>query len=221
MVAALNPVWNEPATDAEVDARFEQASTLMGQQFLKKVDYYGKSWLPARDIVIKGLEESRSLDSQGRILHLPQFCPWKVIPPLFLVDPRLTLCRSIFLIWRKNVGLWGKRSTFCFRIIHPPLTASKPCLYPSIVFRTVDLYLNSGGVFGITNYPLFRRFQDVSSFMLRDSSGATSLLTVLYKWRRRHWKCSFFPNDILPNFRLEISRSWPHLRNTLYQIPRV
>jgi uncharacterized UPF0160 family protein len=78
MVAGLNPSWNEDPTDDERDARFEKASVLMGGQFLQKLDYYGKSWLPARDIVIKGLEESKALDKQGRILHLPQFCPWKV-----------------------------------------------------------------------------------------------------------------------------------------------
>ena len=78
MVAALNPPWNESITDDQVDARFEQASTLIGEQFLKSLDYYGNAWLPARDIVIKGLEQSRSLDPQGRILHLPQYCPFKV-----------------------------------------------------------------------------------------------------------------------------------------------
>lgn len=78
MVAALNPVWNEPVTDAEVDKLFEQASTLIGNQFLKKLDFYGKAWLPARDIVMNALEHSQSLDPDGRILHLPHFCPWKV-----------------------------------------------------------------------------------------------------------------------------------------------
>jgi len=78
MVASLNPAWNEPATDADVDKRFEEASKLMGEQFLKKLDFYGKAWLPARDIVVRALEQSANLDPKGRILHLPQFCPWKV-----------------------------------------------------------------------------------------------------------------------------------------------
>jgi uncharacterized UPF0160 family protein len=78
MVASLNPAWNVPTTDADIDKRFEQASTLMGEAFLSKLDFYGKSWLPARDIVVHALNERHSLDPKGRILHLPQFCPWKV-----------------------------------------------------------------------------------------------------------------------------------------------
>jgi len=79
MVAALNPPWNNGATDAEVDQRFEQASKLMGEAFVAKLDYYGKAWLPARDIVEKALSNRFNLDECGRILHLPTFCPWKVI----------------------------------------------------------------------------------------------------------------------------------------------
>jgi uncharacterized UPF0160 family protein len=78
MVASLNPAWNMPTTDEEVDGRFQDASTLMGEAFLNKLYFYGKSWLPARDIVVCALNERESLHAKGRILHLPQFCPWKV-----------------------------------------------------------------------------------------------------------------------------------------------
>jgi uncharacterized UPF0160 family protein len=50
----------------------------MGEAFLSKLDFYGTSWLPARSIVVEALEKRKELDSKGRILHLPQFCPWKV-----------------------------------------------------------------------------------------------------------------------------------------------
>ena len=82
MVASLNPAWNVESTEADVNERFEQASTLMGEAFLSKVDFYGKSWLPARDIVVRALDQRQSFDSKGRILHLPQYCPWKVTFPL-------------------------------------------------------------------------------------------------------------------------------------------
>jgi uncharacterized UPF0160 family protein len=78
MVAALNPPWNIKATPEEVDQRFEQASKLMGEAFLSKLDFYANAWLPARDIVDTALQKRTELDDQGRILHLPQFCPWKV-----------------------------------------------------------------------------------------------------------------------------------------------
>jgi len=81
MVAGLNPAWNVPCTDSEIDQRFEKASLLMGEAFLAKLDFYGKSWLPARAIVVDALARRKELDSKGRILHLPQFCPWKVSPP--------------------------------------------------------------------------------------------------------------------------------------------
>ena len=78
MVASLNPPWNIKVSDEEVNQRFEQASTLMGEAFLRKLDFYGKAWLPARDIVQQALDNRMELDQEGRILHLPQFCPWKV-----------------------------------------------------------------------------------------------------------------------------------------------
>jgi uncharacterized UPF0160 family protein len=97
MVASLNPAWNIPSTDADIDKRFEQASVLMGEAFLTKLDYYGHAWLPARDIIVQALEQSKTLDPNGRILHLPQFCPWKVIPlALKLMD------RNISLIWKRS-----------------------------------------------------------------------------------------------------------------------
>jgi uncharacterized UPF0160 family protein len=87
VVASLNPTWNENATDDEIDQRFEKASTFMGELFLNKLDFYGKGWLPARDIVVRALDDSKSLDSKGRILHLPHFCPWKVLLPSRALAP--------------------------------------------------------------------------------------------------------------------------------------
>jgi len=78
MVGALNPPWNSSATNEEIDNRFERASKIMGEAFLMKLDFYGKAWLPARDIVEQALHKRKELDEEGRILHLPQFCPWKV-----------------------------------------------------------------------------------------------------------------------------------------------
>jgi len=92
MVAGLNPAWNVPCADAEIDQRFEKASLLMGEAFLAKLDFYGKSWLPARAIVVDALSRRKELDSKGRILHLPQFCPWKVSPPNHPVIGHPTPC---------------------------------------------------------------------------------------------------------------------------------
>jgi Uncharacterised protein family (UPF0160) len=193
MVAALNPSWNEPNTDADRDARFEQASTLMGEQFLKKLDYYGKSWLPARDIVMKALKESESLDPQGRILHLPEFCPWKVpTPTLVTCCKSLTgfFCgRNICLIWRRNEGLLAEQCISC-SLIHLPYTGFKLCLFLSIVSTIEKRFLNNGVAFATKSYRRFLVSTGVSLFTQQDSLVETSLLTVLYKWQRKRWKCN-------------------------------
>jgi uncharacterized UPF0160 family protein len=115
MVAALNPAWNEPTTDANVDRLFEEASTFIGDQFLKKLDFYGKAWLPARDIVVNALEHSRSLDPNGRILHLPRFCPWKVTT----LSPFLTIKEHLFDLEEER-GIPGQILYILFPDNRPP-----------------------------------------------------------------------------------------------------
>ncbi|KAK9456101.1 metal-dependent protein hydrolase [Dipodascopsis uninucleata] len=72
MVAALNPAWNEPFDDIILDSRFEQASKLVGGVFVDTVNYYGKSWLPARNLVKQALE-----NRSGRIMVMDSFVAWK------------------------------------------------------------------------------------------------------------------------------------------------
>lgn len=76
-VSWLNPAWNESVDSDSVDARFEQASQLTGEDFFGRLDYYGKAWLPARDIVLKALSERWNVEPSGRILFFTQFAPWK------------------------------------------------------------------------------------------------------------------------------------------------
>ena len=50
----------------------------MGEEFSRDLDYYTKSWLPARDIVHKAYAKRLEYDSKGRILVLDgQSVPWK------------------------------------------------------------------------------------------------------------------------------------------------
>lgn len=77
-VRHLNPAWNQPVDAEAVDARFLEASTMTGIEFLLKLDYYSNSWLPARDLLTEAIEESKkTVDSTGRIILLKQFLPWK------------------------------------------------------------------------------------------------------------------------------------------------
>ncbi|KAJ1383086.1 Metal-dependent protein hydrolase [Sesbania bispinosa] len=65
------------AVDNENEA-FHQAMALAGGEFLENVNYYAKSWLPARSIVMECLAARETVDSSGEIIKLNQSCPWKL-----------------------------------------------------------------------------------------------------------------------------------------------
>ncbi|KFQ23005.1 hypothetical protein N332_10089, partial [Mesitornis unicolor] len=48
-VGHLNPRWNDP--DQDTQAGFERALELVGGEFLERLDYYHRAWLPARPLV--------------------------------------------------------------------------------------------------------------------------------------------------------------------------
>jgi len=76
-VSWLNPAWNEPFDSQTVDARFSKASQLAGEEFLGRLNYYCRSWLPARDIVLDALSRRTTVDPSGRIILFGQYAPWK------------------------------------------------------------------------------------------------------------------------------------------------
>ena len=63
---------------AEEDARFLQASNLMGTSFLRKLSHYHSAWLPARTIVHAAYTARYSHDPSGRIMMFDKgSVPWK------------------------------------------------------------------------------------------------------------------------------------------------
>ena len=66
----------EEAQAAE-DARFLQASFLMGSSFLRKLQYYHRAWLPARTLVHEAYDARRGYEPKGRLVLFPRGCPWK------------------------------------------------------------------------------------------------------------------------------------------------
>jgi len=76
-VGWLNPAWNESVDSQTVDKLFQKASNLTGDEFLGRLDYYGKSWLPARHLVVEALMARTQVDSSGRIVLFEKFAPWK------------------------------------------------------------------------------------------------------------------------------------------------
>ncbi|KAI0043199.1 metal-dependent protein hydrolase [Auriscalpium vulgare] len=76
-VGWLNPAWNESVESSGVDALFEKASSLTGEEFVGRLTYYGGAWLPARDLVAAALYDRTRVDGSGRIILFTQFAPWK------------------------------------------------------------------------------------------------------------------------------------------------
>jgi uncharacterized UPF0160 family protein len=77
MVDDLNPKWNEPAVSREAeDAKFAEASKLMGNAFVQKVYFYSKVWLPARELVQEAFKSRFTNDPRGRIVVFDRGMPW-------------------------------------------------------------------------------------------------------------------------------------------------
>lgn len=55
-----------------------KASRLAGEEFLGRLNYYGRSWLPARDLVLDALSRRTNVDPSGRIVVFDLYAPWKV-----------------------------------------------------------------------------------------------------------------------------------------------
>jgi uncharacterized UPF0160 family protein len=84
MVSRLNPNWNDPTpSDPEAaqkaeDERFLTASARIGEEFDRDLQYYTRSWLPAREIVESAFKGRKEIDPTGRILvFMGQSVPWK------------------------------------------------------------------------------------------------------------------------------------------------
>jgi uncharacterized UPF0160 family protein len=91
-VGWLNPAWNQSVDSKIVDALFEKASKMAGEEFLGRLDYYANAWLPARDIVKAGLQARPAVDSSGHIILFEQFAPWK--EHLFELEEELSITES-------------------------------------------------------------------------------------------------------------------------------
>jgi uncharacterized UPF0160 family protein len=104
-VGWLNPAWNETVDSQVVDAQFAKASQLTGDEFMGRLDYYAKSWLPARDLVASAITYRVHVDPSGKILLLDQYAPWK--EHLFELEAELSLDdekKPIYVIYADETG---------------------------------------------------------------------------------------------------------------------
>jgi len=75
-VAHLGPTWLDPNPD--YDAGFEKAMELTKTEFLDRVNYYGKVWWAARDVVSKALQSRFEAHPSGRVIDFSSGgVPWK------------------------------------------------------------------------------------------------------------------------------------------------
>ncbi|GAA6017580.1 hypothetical protein JCM10207_001213 [Rhodosporidiobolus poonsookiae] len=105
-VGALNPRWNEPFNDEVLYERFLKASDLAGGEFLSRLDYLAKAWLPAREIVQKAVEARKEVHPSGKIVIFEEFAPWK--EHLHLLEQDLSLPADelpIYVLYPESAGV--------------------------------------------------------------------------------------------------------------------
>jgi len=103
-VKHLNPSWNEPNPDE--NECFKKASKLVEEEFLGRVNFYGKIWLPAREIVKQAIENRKVIHPSGEILEFSNGgCPWK--EHLFDLEDSMKLEESIkYVIYKDTNSNW-------------------------------------------------------------------------------------------------------------------
>lgn len=76
-VGGMNSAWNEETSDEIQDANFAKAVAMAGAEFDGAILDVAKSWLPARSIIARAMGARFENDSDGRILVLTDWAPWK------------------------------------------------------------------------------------------------------------------------------------------------
>ncbi len=75
-VANLRPAWNDK--DQDFDKGFEKAMALVWPEFQDRVDFYLEEWWPAREVVVKALDNRFNVHKSGRILEFDHGgCPYR------------------------------------------------------------------------------------------------------------------------------------------------
>lgn len=103
-VSHFNPQWNEP--NADEMAGFLKAMKMVGAEFLDKVLYYKKSWLPARELVEEAVKGRTEVDPSGEIVVFKTGgCPWK--DHLFNLEAELDINPPIkYVLYTDQANKW-------------------------------------------------------------------------------------------------------------------
>lgn len=75
-VGFLNPPWNVPHTNDDLDRQFAKAMALTGREFEDALSYSAESWLPGRALVEEAIRAAPDVHSSGALLceGLPAVC---------------------------------------------------------------------------------------------------------------------------------------------------
>jgi len=106
-VSHLGPNWNSLNQEEETEKSFLKAMSLTQTEFLDRVNYYGKVWWAARDLVNACLQERYKVHESGRVLELKGGLPWK--EHLFELEAENCLTGEsslLYTIYTDQSGSW-------------------------------------------------------------------------------------------------------------------
>ena len=102
----LVPHWNEISSDDILYERFKKGIELVGHEFKDRVNYYGRVWWPAREMLQKAIDKRFEVHKSGQILEFDEGTfPWK--EHLFLLEKSSSIEPEIkFVIFKDVKGKW-------------------------------------------------------------------------------------------------------------------
>jgi len=105
-VSHLSPNWNDEEQDFDIG--FYKAVDLTKGEFLERVNYYGKVWWAARDIVNDCIQDRFKVHKSGRVLEFAKGgVPWK--EHLFELEAENNLSGDssiLYVLYTDQSGMW-------------------------------------------------------------------------------------------------------------------
>jgi len=103
-VAQLNPDWNEGRSNAELNARFACALTVVGAEIASVVSGYAQAWWPARAVVSASLDGAAAVHASGEILVLEQYVPYST--HLYDLEKEKGSAAAKYVLYPEPNGKW-------------------------------------------------------------------------------------------------------------------
>lgn len=126
-MGSYNIEWNaEDKSQATEDAQFLKASAVIGKVFEDKLNYYGKSWYPAREIVENAFKARESVDPSGKIVMFDIPLPWK--DHLYTLEEEAGLTeeqKPVYVLYPEGAGKPNWRIQ-CVPVSTDSFTSRKP-----------------------------------------------------------------------------------------------